>query len=166
MMYTSVQNFIDDYSNEAMGTQKLLDALTDASLGQEIAPGYRTLGFLAWHLVTSSGLLLPTGLKFDVVSEKSEPPQSAAAIAQAYRKMSADIIEAVRTQWTDEKLKESIDMFGDKWTIGYTLGALIGHEIHHRGQITVLMRQAGLPVSGVYGPSKEEWVAMGAAAPQ
>jgi uncharacterized damage-inducible protein DinB len=27
--------------------------------------------------------------------------------------------------------------------------------------MTVLMRQAGLPVPGVVGPSKEEWAAMG-----
>jgi uncharacterized damage-inducible protein DinB len=27
--------------------------------------------------------------------------------------------------------------------------------------MTVLMRQAGLPVPGLYGPSKEEWAAMG-----
>jgi uncharacterized damage-inducible protein DinB len=31
------------------------------------------------------------------------------------------------------------------------------HEIHHRAQMTVLMRQAGLKVPGLYGPAKEEW---------
>ena len=41
------------------------------------------------------------------------------------------------------------------------LSALIRHEAHHRGQMTVLMRQAGLTVPGVYGPSREEWVAYG-----
>ena len=165
MKYVTVQSFIDDYRNEAIGTQKLLDALTDESLGREIAPGYRTLGFLAWHLVTSSALLLATGLKFDVESEENQPT-SAAAIAQKYRGMVETVLDAVRTQLTDEKVHDEIDIFGDKWTIGYTLGALIGHEIHHRGQMTVLMRQAGLPVAGVYGPSKEEWAAMGAPAPK
>jgi uncharacterized damage-inducible protein DinB len=37
----------------------------------------------------------------------------------------------------------------------------IRHEVHHRGQMTVLMRQAGLPLHGFYGPSRDEWVAMG-----
>jgi uncharacterized damage-inducible protein DinB len=37
----------------------------------------------------------------------------------------------------------------------------MSHEIHHRGQMTVLMRQAGLKVPGVYGPSREEWTAYG-----
>jgi len=35
------------------------------------------------------------------------------------------------------------------------------HQAHHRGQMTVLMRQAGMKVPGVYGPSKEEWSAFG-----
>jgi len=41
------------------------------------------------------------------------------------------------------------------------LVSLITHQAHHRGQMTVLMRQAGLKVPGVYGPAREEWAAMG-----
>jgi uncharacterized damage-inducible protein DinB len=52
-------------------------------------------------------------------------------------------------------------MYGDKWKRGQTLHALILHQAHHRGQMTVLMRQAGLPVPGIYGPSREEWEAFG-----
>jgi uncharacterized damage-inducible protein DinB len=43
---------------------------------------------------------------------------------------------------------------------------LIQHQAHHRGQMTVLMRQAGLPVPGIYGPSKEEWANFGMEAPK
>ncbi len=42
---------------------------------------------------------------------------------------------------------------------------LIGPETHHLGQMTELMRQAGLKVPGVYGPSKEEWTAYGMPVP-
>ena len=38
---------------------------------------------------------------------------------------------------------------------------LIKHIAHHRGQITVLMRQAGLKPFGVYGPPKEDWIHLG-----
>jgi uncharacterized damage-inducible protein DinB len=38
---------------------------------------------------------------------------------------------------------------------------IIKHIIHHRGQMTVLMRQAGLKVPGVYGPAREEWEKIG-----
>jgi len=62
-------------------------------------------------------------------------------------------------------LLETDNMYGETWPRGVTLFALIAHQAHHRGQMTVLMRQAGLTVPGVYGPSSEEWQAHGMAAP-
>jgi uncharacterized damage-inducible protein DinB len=47
-------------------------------------------------------------------------------------------------------------MYGEHWPRGLTLQALVFHEIHHRGAMTVLMRQAGLTVPGIYGPNREE----------
>jgi uncharacterized damage-inducible protein DinB len=38
---------------------------------------------------------------------------------------------------------------------------LVTHQTHHRAQMTVLMRQAGLQVPGIYGPVKEGWAAYG-----
>jgi uncharacterized damage-inducible protein DinB len=164
-MYQSVQSFITEYQNESKFTQKLLSSLTDESLKQEIAPGFRTLGTLAWHLVPSGGLLKPTGLDFEAPPEDCKAPESADEIVRVYSSTSAALIEAIQTQWTDEKLQESVNMFGQQWKNGFTLAIFIKHEIHHRGQLTMLMRQAGLPVIGIYGPSKEEWISMGMEAP-
>ncbi|OXM82641.1 DinB family protein [Paenibacillus rigui] len=164
-MFHTIESFIEEYSNEAAATQKLLDALTDASLQQEVAPGYRTLGHLAYHLIPSEGLLSPLDLQLEVPAEQSQPPAAASEIAEAYRKVTQSLLEAVRTQWTDEKLEESALVFGATWKNGLTLYALMKHEIHHRGQLTILMRQAGLPVYGIYGPTKEEWQSMGLPVP-
>jgi uncharacterized damage-inducible protein DinB len=68
--------------------------------------------------------------------------------------------------WNDESLQQTDDMYGEKWKRGVTLTVLISHQAHHRGQMTVLMRQAGLKVPGVYGPAREEWAGMGMKAPE
>jgi uncharacterized damage-inducible protein DinB len=60
---------------------------------------------------------------------------------------------------------KEIDVFGRKMSVGTLLLFLLKHEIHHRGQITVLMKQAGLNVPGFHGPSKEEWAFVGMEAP-
>ena len=88
-------------------------------------------------------------------------PSSAADIAAAYSASSASLVQEIKDKWTDETLTETDDMYGEIWPRGITLAVLINHQAHHRGQVTVLMRQAGLSVPGVYGPSKEEWVAYG-----
>ncbi|MFD2615370.1 DinB family protein [Paenibacillus gansuensis] len=165
-MYTTIRGFVEEYRLEAGQTQKLLDALTDESLNQELAPGYRTLGQLAWHLVhNNEGMLIQAGLTFEAPAQQ-ERPSSAKAIADAYRSVTEGLLKAVETQWTDEELSESIHLFGQTWTKGLVLYIFLKHEIHHRGQMTIVMRQAGVPVIGVYGPSKDEWAAMGAPIPE
>jgi hypothetical protein len=49
----------------------------------------------------------------------------------------------------------------DRKSRGQTLLYMIFHQAHHRGQITVLMRQAGLKVVGIYSPAQEEWAEQG-----
>ena len=69
--------------------------------------------------------------------------------------------DAIASTWTDASLEEMRDMYGRPWKNGTTLRALISHQAHHRGQLTVLMRQAGLRVPGIYGPAREDWASMG-----
>jgi len=52
-------------------------------------------------------------------------------------------------------------MYGQEWMNAFSLWVEVGHQIHHRGQMTGLMRQAGLKIPGLYGPAREEWEAMG-----
>ncbi len=105
-----------------------------------------------------------TGLKIDGPGYSETCPQQAAIIAEAYEITAKSVSEGVAAEWTDQTLLETDSMYGDTWAPGLTLFYLITHQAHHRGQMTVLMRQAGLPVPGVYGPSKEEWAAHGAPA--
>lgn len=161
-MYTSIEQFRNDWKYESDGTVKMLNNLTDESLGQKITPDGRSLGFIAWHLVkTIPEMLGLTGLKIDGPSEDSEVPKSAKEISEAYQKTSDSFIEVLGKDWTDEALTIEDEMYGEKWKRGLTLMYLNLHQAHHRGQMTVLMRQAGLKVPGIYGPSKEEWEAMG-----
>ncbi|MCK9906217.1 DinB family protein, partial [Frankia sp. Cpl3] len=105
------------------------------------------------------------GLQFSAASHGQPVPSSAKEIADSFRQSSASFVRAIREQWTDDTLEVSCDMYGEQWPNGLTLRILIQHLIHHRGQMTVLMRQAGLQVPGVYGPSRDEWGQLGMEAP-
>ncbi|RPJ48321.1 MAG: hypothetical protein EHM19_02165 [Candidatus Latescibacterota bacterium] len=90
---------------------------------------------------------------------------SAAKIAEAYRSVAGELLRGIEKGWDDATLDRVDEMYGEKWARGKSLAALVGHEMHHRGQMTVLMRQAGAKVPGLFGPSKEEWAAYGMQAP-
>lgn len=166
-MFATLEQFIATWEYERAASQHLLDALTDASLAQAIAPGHRTIGRLAWHLAqTIVEMSARTGLTVEGPGEHDPVPASARAIADAYRTAAASLVTELRTHWTDVTLEETDDMYGERWSRGRTLDVLLFHQAHHRGQLTVLMRQAGLPVHGVYGPSRDQWEEIGAAPPE
>ncbi|OAS18201.1 DinB family protein [Paenibacillus oryzisoli] len=161
-MIKMIEDFVTEYTREAQGTQRVMDVLTDASLAQKITPELRSLGQIAWHIATTvHEMLSRTGLTFPAPEGEELAPASARTIADTYRTSAAAAIEAIQSQWTDAKLFETSDMYGDQWPNGLTLRVLISHEIHHRGEMIVLMRQAGLRVPDIYGPTRESWVAMG-----
>ncbi len=165
-MYTSIAEFIGEWNQEAASTQKILDALTDASLKQPVSSEDRTLGAIAWHIVSSTpGMLTEFGINVKGMQDQNAIPSSAKEIAETFRSVSAETSEAVEQQWTDQELNEMKNVFGNEMPKAVTLSLLIKHIIHHRGQLTVLMRQAGLKVPGVYGPSREEWSLVGMDAP-
>lgn len=166
-MFLTVDNFLKAWEYESGATERMLGMLTDESLKQEVTPQDRTLGRLAWHIVcTIHEMMTRAGLQFDAPTEELPVPATAREIADGYRQASAAFVEALKRQWTDETLKEVRNMYGEEWPNGLTLSILIQHQIHHRGQMTVLMRQAGLKVPGVYGPSREEWSQYGLEAPR
>jgi len=166
-MFISVLTFLKVWEKEAQSTLKILGALTDDSLKQLVTNQDRTLGRIAWHLVTTiPEMMHRTGLIFESINEDAPLPNSAEEIVHNYREVSNSLVTAITNQWNDQILLEKRDMYGETWPNGSTLSALIDHQIHHRGQMTVLMRQAGLKVPGLFGPSREDWSHMGMKPPR
>ena len=164
-MFRRVSDFQKIWVYESEATLKMLKGLSDASLSQSVGPDGRTLGRLVWHLTgTIPEMMNRTGLKVAGFGEHDALSASAAAIVAVYETASKSLVEEIG-RWTDETLAVEDEMYGDSWSRGFTLTALVSHQTHHRGQMTVLMRQAGLKVSGVYGPAREEWGLMGAEPP-
>jgi len=160
-MFTKLDEFLASYRQLTEGTGKILAALDNACLSCPIAPGHRTLGQIAWHVTTSvSEMMAHTGLPMTPPASKL-PPATARAIAEEYQRSTSELMKVISSQWTDASLRETDDMYGERWPRGLTLRILIDHEMHHRGQMTVLMRQAGIPVPGIFGPAKEDWAKMG-----
>jgi len=165
-MFRRVADFLDHYRELSAKTARVLDTLTDASLAQPVADDHRTLGRIAWHLAqTVPEMMGRTGLRPEGPAEDAPAPAEASAIAEAYRTASRSLLEQVEASWTDATLAVEDEMYGSKWARSFSVTALVEHEVHHVGQMTVLMRQAGLRPPGIYGPAKEDWAAMNMAPP-
>lgn len=161
-MFRRVDDFLAVWDYEAEATLKVFGALTDASLTQRLHPDVRTLGRLAWHITQSIPEMgARTGLQLDGPAEDEPIPATAALVVERYREAAASLTREVKARWDDATLVVEDDMYGERWPRGRTLFVISGHQAHHRAQMMTLMRFAGLPVPGVYGPTKEEWVQFG-----
>ena len=161
-MFRKISDFEPVWTYETEQTVKLFKHLTDESLTQKVTEEGRELGFIAWHLAqTMEEMLKLVNLKIDAPSPETPCPDKAGEITEAFERAGKSVLEEVKNNWTDETLLEEDNMYGETWARGMTLYNLAAHQAHHRGQITVLMRQAGLRVVGIYGPAKEEWAELG-----
>lgn len=166
-MYATIKQFVDDWKNSSDATRKLMGVLTDQALNQQVAREHRTLGRLAWHIATTiPEMANRTGLKVKGPKEDAPTPNTAFEIMDGYDVAANSLLEQIKENWTEEDLRVEDDMYGEKWSREFTLRVLREHEIHHRGQMTILMRQAGLEIPGLFGPSKEEWAKFGMEEPK
>lgn len=157
-MIRKIDDFKLSWERESQNTLRIFEKLTDESLSQAI-PGGRTLGRLANHIIETLSEL-PSKVKLPV-EEKPATNATVKELVKDYREKSDQVLKAVTENWTDASLEEEHNLYGEPWKNGFSLWVLITHQTHHRAQMTVLMRFAGLTVPGIYGPAREEWIAWG-----
>jgi uncharacterized damage-inducible protein DinB len=161
-MIRTVADFETIWKNESEITAGVLAALTDPSLAQRVTPKDRSLGEIAWHIANAIPEMMGrAGLAVAGADRDAPRPASAKAIGDAYTQAARSLLEQIERTWTNETLTVEDDMYGERWPRGVTLLALLVHQIHHRGAMTVLMRQAGLVVPAIYGPNREQSETMG-----
>lgn len=167
-MFRHVSDFKTIWQQEVAHTLHVFDAIPDAAAHQAVAPKHRDLRRLAWHLVETC-VEMPHNMGLEISGFtgepfKTQPPPTMKEIRDTYAAVSESVLDEV-TKLNDMALAMTYPFYGMTWTGALALFVLVTHQSHHRGQMTVLMRQAGLKVPGTYGPAKEEWGAFGMETP-
>lgn len=155
-MYRKIDDFIKDWQHNSAGTIAIMESITEDKKHVAIVEGHNSLEFLSWHLTNAPlffcGLI---GQSLNVQINPSTPPSTMKEIIDEYKKVNEEVVNAVK-KLDDSSLEKEVDMIGQPTAIGAVLRMLIDHQTHHRAQMQVLLRQAGLPVPGVMGPTKEQ----------
>ena len=161
-MYHTIEDFIRDWKTEEEFTLRTFSMISAEAKATKLHVNVRSLDRLAWHLTqTISEMGMKAGLFDQDDLEHRGVPATIEEICSLYTKYSELLSEAVSSRWTDSELSDQVAMYGDEWSKGKILQVFILHQTHHRGQMTVIMRMLGLPIPGIYGPTKEEWLQFG-----
>jgi len=161
-MYLKINDFIEDWKVESESTIKIYSNISDEVMSNKDHENIRSLEKLAWHITqTLTELPKSCGITENDALENMEIPKSISEIISLYKLHSAKLIEVIQNKWTDNDLTKELKVYGQEWEARNILSMLVKHQIHHRAQMTVLMRMYDVKVPGIYGPSKEEWTQYG-----
>lgn len=161
-MYRRIEDFIVDWKAEEQFTLKVFDAVTEEVKAHRSNDDIRSLERLAWHITqTLTEMPSKSGIIDADVLENVPIPSHFSEIIETYKLHSSQLQSLLQERWTDEGLTETISVYGQQWERRKILSVLIKHQIHHRAQMTTLMRIQNIPTPSTYGPSKEEWSKFG-----
>lgn len=154
-MYRVAEDFVKDWTIASKGALKVIQAIPDEKMDVAIVDGHNSLGWLSWHLVSVAGAFGQfAGLQIPAPGPNMSQPETMAEIAEKYE-MVREAYKKEAATLTEEQLLEEVPAFGGTMPRGELLRTVITHQTHHVGQMTVLLRQAGLEVPPVMGPTKE-----------
>ena len=160
-----IEGMLKELEEEAQTTRRVLERVPDDRLGWRPHQKARTLGQLALHVA-----MVPGGVAQLVSSPPPAPaPQfgpdpSPATSAELIPTLDQSIARAKQLLggMDDAALSSTWRLTnGDRELFATTRAAMLrsimlNHWYHHRGQLTVYLRELGVPIPSVYGPSADE----------
>ena len=161
-MFRKLEDFYRVWAYESEGTLKMFNAIPADHFKNTGSENIRSIARLAWHISESiAEMFHHAGLPVKGIADASKESNDIEKLKAEYKLSSDSLVEELKRHWTDDMLEDKVNMYGQEWDKGLVLSVIIRHQTHQRGQLSILIREEGLAVPGMYGPAKEEWVAMG-----
>ena len=155
--------FLQELEQEAATTRRVLERVPDAHLAWKPHVKSWSLGQLALHIATVPG---------GVASLVTAPSVHAPNFVQPAATRAAELLPSLEQSIAQAKsVLQGLDdasmgatfriMVGDREVMALPRAAflrsvMLNHWYHHRGQLSVYLRELGVPVPSIYGPSADE----------
>ncbi len=161
----AIESLMEGFTHESAATRKILERVPEEHFGWKPHEKSMTLGRLASH-VAENAQWAPWILTMDefVVEEGSYTPFDAKDRDDLLATFDRHVKEAQKAfEGADESsLEKTWRMkWGGAVVVDMPRAAvlnmfLLGHLIHHRGQLTVYLRMKDVPLPQLYGPTADE----------
>ncbi|HTR02804.1 MAG TPA: DinB family protein [Thermoanaerobaculia bacterium] len=160
-----IDALLPEYDMEMAKTRRLLERIPADRLAWKPHGKSRSLGELATHLTELARWgTRAKAASFQVGSEKAPEMTSAAdyvARFDANVAGSRSALAGMPDETLDAKyqvLKPDGSVFFEATRRSLLRGVLMNHAIHHRGQLSVYLRENDVPIPSIYGPSADEGI--------
>jgi uncharacterized damage-inducible protein DinB len=159
-----IDGMLQELEQEAQTTRRVLERVPDKQLAWRPHEKARTLGELALHVATVPGgvaELVTSQTPAQVPNFTDPSPQSAAELIPALDQSIAKAKKLLGGMDDAELMSTWRLMQGEREVFAVPRVALLrsimlNHWYHHRGQLTVYLRELDVPVPSIYGPSADD----------
>jgi uncharacterized damage-inducible protein DinB len=159
----TIDEILQELEQEAQATRRALERLPEDRLGWKPHPKSMSLGQLAMHIAGLPGAIAAasrTSLDVKTAIPLPQPTRRAEVLARFDESM--DQARAILRDMDDAELTSPWKMMNGEqelWSIprgAFLRSVMLNHWYHHRGQLTVYLRQTGAAVPAIYGSSADE----------
>jgi uncharacterized damage-inducible protein DinB len=160
----TMNELLQELEQEALSTRRVLERVPEDQFDWKPHQKSMSLGQLALHVATIPGIIADVSTRptFDARTAIPRPtPGSSAELLEALSQ-SVATARSILSGMGDAGLTQAWKMVdGDRELIAMPKVALLrnvlfNHWYHHRGQLTVYLRQVGALVPATYGASADE----------
>jgi uncharacterized damage-inducible protein DinB len=160
-----IDSMLEELEQEAEATRRVLDRVPNGQLTWRPHAKSRTLGQLALHIAIVPGAVAelaasPSPAQAPQFGDDPSPssvgdlvPALQQSIATAKRVLGGMNDASLTETW--RLMQGERELFAIP-RIGFLRSVMLNHWYHHRGQLTVYLRELGIPVPAIYGPSADE----------
>jgi uncharacterized damage-inducible protein DinB len=159
-----IDGLLQELEREAETTRRVLERVPGNQLAWRPHPKARTLGELALHVARVPGgvaQLVAAPSPAQVPNFTDSDPKSASELLPALDESIAKAKEVLGGMDDATVMAIWRLMHGERELFAAPRVALLrsimlNHWYHHRGQLTVYLRELGVPIPSIYGPSADE----------
>ena len=159
----AITALLQELDHEAQTTKRVLERVPNDQLTWKPHAKSMSLGQLALHVATVPGMVATIAAQPEVQTPEFTQPSATssaelvpaldASVAKAKELLGGMDDAALGATW---RLKR-----GDREVLAIPRGAflrsiMLNHWYHHRGQLSVYLRQLNVPLPSIYGPSADE----------
>jgi uncharacterized damage-inducible protein DinB len=140
----AVEVLLQELEHEAKTTRRVLERVPGDHLAWKPHAKSMSLGQLALHVATVPG---------NVAEIAARPTFAVTAFTQASASTAAELLPAL-----DESIAKARRVLGGMALprAAFLRSIMLNHWYHHRGQLSVYLRELNVPVPSIYGPSADE----------
>jgi uncharacterized damage-inducible protein DinB len=159
-----IDSLLQELEQEAETTKRVLERVPDAHLAWKPHHKSMSLGQLALHIATVPGGVATIAVQPGLEATPEFIQPSATSAAELIPALEESVAKArhLLGGMTDQQLMEVWTLKSDGQVmmamprLAVLRAIMLNHWYHHRGQLSVYLRELNVPVPSIYGPSADE----------